>query len=102
MKKNSQDVFNPNQRTGEDITKGALVVLLSTTIKIAGIILLFTFCRNLFGLGVDSTDASTWNRSGLRVYTDNEYGVQYVGTSAGLIVRVDVNGNPVVVSRPLD
>lgn len=40
----------------------------------------------------DSTDKNSWNRSGMRVYTDNATGVQYLSTGQGLTPRLNADG----------
>ena len=52
-------------------------------------------CFRLSGCGMDDSDENRWSRSGLRIYTDYKTGVQYVGNSDGLCVRVDKDGKPV-------
>lgn len=50
---------------------------------------------NLVGYGVDDSDQSAFNRSGLSVHTDAKTGLQYFSTSSGgaLIPRIDSDGN---------
>ena len=54
--------------------------------------------RSLFGLGLDDSDLSKNKRSGMKIYTDYKTGVQYLSAPfGGLCVRVDENGNPIIV-----
>jgi hypothetical protein len=56
--------------------------------------------RDTFGIGVDSTDQSSWDRSGLKIYTDAKTGQQYVGgKNLGLTPRIDENGEPMRASK---
>ena len=59
---------------------------------IGGIIILaLVMARNFLGIGVDDTDVSVWDRSGLRVYTDAKTGVQYLSDGhGGMVVRQGV------------
>ena len=53
--------------------------------------------KNAFSIGVDDTDASSWGRSGMKIYTDHKTGVQYLGAErGGLTVRIDRDGRPMV------
>lgn len=48
----------------------------------------YPFGKNITGFGVDSTDRSSWVRSGLRLHIDAKTGVQYLSDgNGGLIVR---------------
>ena len=52
--------------------------------------------RGVFGLGLDATDAGTWNRSGLRLHMDYGTGCQYVSTAGGgLSPRINADGSPI-------
>lgn len=56
---------------------------------------LYGAARLAFGWGLDDTDKSKWERSGLEVLTDHGTGVQYVrNASGGMCVRVDPDGRP--------
>jgi hypothetical protein len=53
--------------------------------------------RNYFGWGVDDSDKSGSERSGLAVKTDHKTGVQYLSDGkGGLFVRMDAKGNPIL------
>ena len=57
--------------------------------------------RKAFSIDVDDTDASSWVRSDMKIYTDHKTGVQYLGTSrGGLTVRVDIEGRPMAGNKP--
>ena len=77
------------QEYGEELTKGGVGYLL----KIAIVIWVITIALTVFS-GKDSTDPEN-GRSGLKIYTDNLTGVQYVGTRNGLTVRVSRSGKPI-------
>lgn len=67
-------------------------------------ILVFVFIQFLYlrFSAIDSTDASRWDRSGLKVYTDSKTGVQYLGTGGGffssdsLTPRINSGGKPFI------
>jgi hypothetical protein len=69
------------------------------------LLVLYLICRHFFGWSKDDTDGPGRNdRSGMTVLTDYRTGVQYLKTGgmfgAGLTVRVDANGKPVVEVKP--
>ena len=41
------------------------------------------FTRNQLGWGLDSTDLSGWERSGLHLHTDHKTGIQYLSDGKG-------------------
>jgi hypothetical protein len=68
-------------------------------IIIVGVLLYFLVVRPLFGIGLDDTDASKWNRSGMRIHTDAKTGVQYLSTAGGgLTPRLNADGS--IMRRP--
>lgn len=48
---------------------------------------------NVFGIGVDDSDYSAWDRSGFSVRTDAKTGLQYLQRDNAVIPRLDANGN---------
>lgn len=52
------------------------------------ILVAVSLAYHLFEYGLDSTDKSTWSRSGLSLYTDRATGQQYVGNGHGLTPRL--------------
>lgn len=55
-------------------------------------VLLFSVLRNYKGWGVDDSDLSGWERSGLRVYTDHKTGLQYLSDGrGGLVLRASAS-----------
>lgn len=76
---------------GEKIAEGILFRL-----GTVALFLIITLTVGSYFAPKDDTDPKD-GRSGLTVYTDNLTGVQYVGAERGLAVRVDTNGNPVVL-----
>lgn len=81
---------------GYQFTKGVARYLFN--LLIALFIVLFVF--NLFHK-VDDSDVSRWNRSGLRIHTDNKTGIQYLSDGkGGLIPRLtDVRGETRIIGK---
>ena len=52
--------------------------------------------RYFGGLWTDDTDLDGQHRSGMKLHTDYKTGVQYLSDGHSLVVRVDVNGQPLV------
>lgn len=73
-----------------------ILILIASVILVLNLVL--NILRFLFGWGMDSTDKSSFNRSGFSVYTDNATKVQYlrVGGIFGstLTPRLDLDGKP--------
>ena len=60
---------------------------ISTLLYLVGTLMVInmaiTLIRNVFRIGVDSTDKDAWNRSGLKIYVDSKTGIQYLSTEKG-------------------
>jgi hypothetical protein len=71
-------------------------------IRAVGLIILLGWgviaALNFLGIGIDDTDYSGWNRSGMVLHTDAKTGLQYLSTKSGnLIPRLDLNGKQMFV-----
>ena len=65
-------------------------------IVISGAVLI----RFVFGLGMDDSDASAWNRSGLKLHTDHLTGCQYFqAPNGGLTPRLDATGGHICITK---
>lgn len=73
------------------ILRRALIILgwIACAISVAG----------MFGSGMDNSDASPMNRSGLKLHTANLTGCQYFSRHGGLIHRVDRNGKHICTQQ---
>jgi hypothetical protein len=72
----------------EQLAKQLLLILYSTAL-----ILFVVLFSALLGYGMDDSDASAWNRSGLKPRTDHLTGCQYFqAPNGGLIQRLDREG----------
>lgn len=78
------------RQVGRDFTQGVIDYLIG--IVLIGI-LFGWLVIGLTGWGMDDSDVSAWNRSGMQVLTDHRTGVQYLYKSGSLIVRRDAEGN---------
>ena len=59
-----------------------------------------TITQLLLGIGMDDSDASSWNRSGLKLHTDHLTGCQYFqAPNGGLLARLDASGKHVCVTK---
>lgn len=76
------------EEMGEHLTKGAIGVIGKYLLIFILLMVALSTARNVFEWGVDNSDASAWERSGLRIYTDHLTGVQYVSDGNSLTVRV--------------
>lgn len=57
--------------------------------------------RGVFSLGLDATDADTWNRSGMRLHMDYGTGCMYLSTASGsLTPRLNSAGVPMCSGAP--
>jgi hypothetical protein len=84
------------EQMGASFTKGAILQagkMLFILFIALGII---SVVSNFLQWGVDDSDASAWDRSGLIIKTDHLTGVQYLKSGDALCVRVDANGDPVL------
>ena len=80
--------MNHDQQKGYDFAKGAFTYMGKIFIYIIILTLLFNLCRKTWGLGMDDSDTSKWERSGLRIHTDHKTGLQYLSDgNGGLILR---------------
>lgn len=88
--------MNQITQMGKDFTKGVIL----ETFKWVGIFAIagtaLVLVANTFQWGVDNSDVDAWNRSGMKLYTDNLTGVQYVRVGDALHVRVDAEGMPIL------
>lgn len=67
-----------------------LAVVVVFTITLAG----------LLGYGMDNSDASAWNRSGLKLHTDYLTGCQYLqAPNGGLTPRLDATGGHICTAN---
>lgn len=79
---------------GHQVTTGAIGKLYDSTRFLRVFLLLvfiifaaFNIARWQFGWGMDDTDVSSWERSGLRVHTDALTGIQYLSDGKGGLIR---------------
>jgi len=87
------------KKIGYEFTKGALSYIATFFIGVIIIIGLFILIGNFFNVNVDDSDFSSWNRSGLKIYTDYKTGVQYLGTKSGhLTPRITRDGEIVIIN----
>ena len=84
------------EEMGRRLTEGALTTIGKYLIYSFALLVVLTLFVNLMGWGVDNSDASSWDRSGLRIYTDELTGVQYVSDGNALTVRIHPDGSPVL------
>lgn len=84
------------EEQGYHLAKGGIKYLLEVSLLLLALGIGATLLANLFSIGLNSSDYSGWNRSGLRIYTDHKTGVQYIGNSKGLCVRIDADGKPFI------
>lgn len=75
------------RRIGRELAWGASQVL--AVIFITGTALAYLH-------PVDSTDRSWFRRSGMRLYTDQATGIQYLGAGGALTPRLDRDGKPML------
>lgn len=78
------------QRAGVELTRGALTELTMFVLIVTVALWLF---YGLTGIGMDSTDASTWRRSGMTLYIDSATGVEYLGAGGALTPRLNRDGS---------
>ena len=71
------------QQLGEAFATGCLIALSKFVLFLVVFNLIFMCLRNVSRSGVDDTDKDGWHRSGLRLYTDNKTGVQYLSDGKG-------------------
>ena len=84
--------MNDNEKVAYDYTNGAIKAINHKLWYILIIIVLIVMIRNWSGSGVDSTDKSRWNRSGITLQTDAKTGLQYLSCGGGLTPRLDKQG----------
>jgi hypothetical protein len=68
-------------------------------INLAAFLFLVLGVAQLFGYGMDDSDASAWNRSGLKLHTDHLTGCQYLqAPNGGVIQRLDRDGRHICIT----
>lgn len=86
------------KETGRAFTEGVLCELASALALGVFVAFVAIVASNTFGWRTDDSDKDGWNRSKLRLHTDNKTGIQYFTTSdGGMHVRLDTNGQPMRV-----
>ena len=66
----------------------------------SGIVILLHAVAGLFGYKMDDSDASAWNRSGLKPHTDHLTGCQYLqAPNGGLTQRLDASGGHICTTK---
>ena len=91
--------MNDDERKGRDMTQGALIAICSFFSIIIFFIFIAWIISNTFNLGIDNSDINGWKRSGLKIYTDNLTGVQYLETRNGLTPRLNRDGQLVIIEN---
>jgi len=81
---------------GKKLTMGAIGVMGKCLLIFILLMVSLSLLRNIMYWGVDNSDASSWQRSGLRIYTDHLTRVQYVSDGNSLTVRIHADGSPVL------
>ena len=56
---------------------------MNTIIVVGWFIIIVSFLSNIFGYGMDATDKSSLERSGLRLLIDHETGIHYLSDGKG-------------------
>ena len=79
---------------GFECVKGGVRYLVNCATTILIVLVIYGFLRGITGIGMDDSDSSSWNRSGLKIYTDYKTGVQYVSVGGELTVRIKPDGSP--------
>jgi hypothetical protein len=73
---------------------------LLSIINLTALILFAVLFSALLGYGMDDSDASAWNRSGLKLRTDHLTGCQYFqAPNGGLIQRLDREGRHICITK---
>lgn len=86
MDKESKKVL---EDVGRSVAEGVITAISKWFVIGIAIAFMFLYALTAFGVGVDDSDLSKWDRSGLRVHTDAKTGIQYLSDGrGGLIVRV--------------
>lgn len=81
---------------GYELMRGAMKSVARIICWVMVLFIIGTLLRNVCGWGMDSTDRSGWDRSGLKLHTDAMTGVQYLSDGhGGLTVRLDADGKPI-------
>jgi len=79
---------------GRSFAKGVVSVVGEMVVVFVVFLFAMRLIMGLTGIGVDSTDKSKWQRSGVELITDAKTGLQYLKTAGGGITpRLDANGN---------
>lgn len=76
-----------NQLIGYDLASGAFHYIGNVIIVAVILCAIGWGIRSLFAVGMDDTDRSRWDRSGLEVLTDAKTGVEYLSDGHGGLVR---------------
>jgi len=85
--------MNDNEKMAFDYTNGVIKAINKKLWYVLIIVVIIIIMRNWSGSGVDSTDKSGWNRSGITLHTDVKTGLQYLsGDNGGLTPRLDKQG----------
>lgn len=69
-----------------------LAQMLRRALILLGFVTFVISVSSMMGSGMDNSDASPMNRSGLKLHTDNLTGCQYFSRDGALIQRVDRDG----------
>ena len=80
-------------KMGFDFTLGAIGAVSLILICIGA---LFVLLNALGCIKTDDSDINKWHRSGLRIYTDNKTGVQYLRAGNAITPRLDGDGNVII------
>lgn len=74
--------------------------LLRFLINLAAFVVVTLGVAILLGYGMDNSDASAWNRSGLKLHTDHLTGCQYLqAPNGGLTPRLDASGGHICTTK---
>lgn len=88
------------EEAGYGLAKGAFRYLGYIFCPIIILLALLMAGQAIFGWGIDDTDVSGWDRSGLRLHLDAKTGVQYLSDGkGGLTPRIDRDGNLLIQDR---
>lgn len=75
------------EEIGKSMMEGALTAVGKwVVITLIGFGIFAAIC-NQFGCGIDDSDTSGWQRSGLKIHTDAKTGVQYLSDGKGGLIR---------------
>jgi hypothetical protein len=77
------------QTEGYELAKGAMQYIAECLIICLILMIGFNVMRLSCGWGMESSDKSRWNRSGLTIRTDQKTGIEYLSDGHGGLVRRD-------------